>query len=152
MGPTLRARASSRDLLQECLLGLSTALPRASLLDEPSLLRYASTIVRRRAVDLLRKRQHAALDELASAGGTLPVPAPGPGPSTLGARSEQVDRLRAGLARLPPDERLVIEMRDLQGVSFERIAEELHRSGPKAVRLLRWRAMRRLSGLMDGEG
>jgi len=153
MGATLRARASSRDLLQEALLGLATALPRDGFADERGLLAYATVIVQRRLVDLLRRRRETSLEGLATTAGGVAIASATPGPATEAERREEAQRVRRAIGQLPPDERLVVELRDLEGLPFEEIATLVERPTVKAVRLLHWRATKRLASLLErGEG
>ena len=153
MGPTLRARASSRDLLQEALLGVAQALPRESFADERQVLAFAAVIVQRRLIDLLRRRREATLEGLATTAGGLAVASPTPGPATEAERHEEAQRLRHAVAQLPEAERTVVELRDLEGLPFDEIAPLMERPTVKAVRLLHWRATRRLAARLErGDG
>jgi RNA polymerase sigma-70 factor (ECF subfamily) len=149
MGATLRARASSRDLLQEALLGVAQALPREGFADEQHVLAFASVIVQRRLIDLLRRRRESTLDGLATTAGGVALASPTPGPATEAERHEEAQRLRRAVASLPEAERTIIELRDLEGLPFEEIAPLMERPTVKAVRLLHWRATRRLAVLLE---
>jgi RNA polymerase sigma-70 factor (ECF subfamily) len=69
-------------------------------------------------------------------------------PSALADRREQEARLLEVLARLPPDYREVIVLRNLEGLSHEEVAERLGR-GAGAVRMLWVRALARLRREME---
>lgn len=70
---------------------------------------------------------------------SLDVPAPGSddpidvpdtaaGPEALALRGEQEARVQTALLRLPPDQRLAVIMCDMQGFSYEEIAEAMRTS------------------------
>jgi RNA polymerase sigma-70 factor (ECF subfamily) len=62
---------------------------------------------------------HAVLDELD------PPAAPGPSPFEVSERGEECTRAAALLARLSVDHRSVLVLREIEGLSYERIAEAL---------------------------
>ena len=72
--------------------------------------------------------------------GDLSVPGSGTSPSRGAAREEAVAGVRDALARLPDDYRLVLVLREQQGLSFAEIAARLSRS-ENAVRKLWPRAL-----------
>ena len=61
----------------------------------------------------------------------------GSSPSVRASRNERLLLLADALSRLPADQRLVIELRHLQGESLERIAAAIGRSLPAVAGLLR---------------
>jgi RNA polymerase sigma-70 factor (ECF subfamily) len=67
----------------------------------------------------------------------------GPSPSAPAQQREQAVRLADQLAKLRPDYRDVIVLRNLQGLSFEEVAERMDRK-PAAVRMLWLRAIEKL--------
>jgi RNA polymerase sigma factor (sigma-70 family) len=68
-------------------------------------------------------------------------------PSQFAARQEAVTAVRVGVASLPEDQRLAVELRYLAGKSLADTAAELGRS-PAAVRGLIWRAQQSLRELL----
>ena len=68
---------------------------------------------------------------------------PGPSPSAVARQRERTLALADQLARLKPDYRDVIVLRNLQGLSFEEVADRLGRK-TGAVRMLWLRAMKKL--------
>ncbi len=65
-------------------------------------------------------------------------------------RTERRAQLYRNVAKLPADQRRVIEMRFTEDKSIREIAKELGRSAG-AVKQLQWRAYRKLLGLPSGE-
>lgn len=79
---------------------------------------------------------------------TAALPAPGPSPSSIAATCEQWQLLRQALGRLPEDSRRAIELRSLEGRSFEEIGAELGRTAG-AARQLWSRAVEKLAAEMS---
>jgi RNA polymerase sigma-70 factor (ECF subfamily) len=85
------------------------------------------------AIDVWRGRQRRpalsveqlARDDEAAAGDTLAAladPAPAANPEEFVLRTELQEVIQRGLDTLPPDQRLAIILRDIQGLSYEEIA------------------------------
>lgn len=79
---------------------------------------------------------------------TAELPAPGPSPSSIAATNEQWRLLQTALQRLPEDSRRAIELRSLEGRSFEEIGGELGRTAG-AARQLWSRAVEKLATEME---
>jgi len=73
---------------------------------------------------------------------------PGPSPSANARKRERVVLLANQLAKLPPHYRDVIVLRNLQGLSFEEVAQRLERK-PGAVRMLWLRAIEKFRQLYE---
>jgi RNA polymerase sigma-70 factor (ECF subfamily) len=74
-----------------------------------------------------------------------------PSPSTLAQRQENVVMLADEMARLSEDQRQVLVLRNLEGLSFPEVAERMSRS-PGAVRMLWFRAIHRLRDQLAARG
>ena len=62
-------------------------------------------------------------------------------PAEIHLREAQIQALRREIAALPPDQRAIVQMRDVEGLSYREIASHLGlRPGTMGVRLLRARA------------
>lgn len=85
------------------------------------------------------ERVNSALDQSALALAEIAID-PGPSPSAALARRENAVAIADLLARLKPEYRDVIVLRNLQGLSFDEIAERLGRQSG-AVRMLWLRAI-----------
>jgi len=89
---------------------------------------------------------HVIVDELRSRARTTPVaelPDKGIDPMTTELLS-----LRQALDRLPDDQRQVIELKYLVGMTNDEVAEAMH-STPGAINTKQWRALRSLSGILE---
>ena len=71
-----------------------------------------------------------------------------PSPSTTLTRDEDSQRVANLLARLPHQYQQVIVLRNLQGLRFDAVAEQLNRT-PAAARLLWLRAIQKLRQLYE---
>jgi RNA polymerase sigma-70 factor (ECF subfamily) len=111
----LRDVQEAEDVAQEVLLELYRARPEPRDY-RPGLLRCMAV---RRAVDRLRRRRPGV-----SVNG-LAVPDPGGGPEEEAAGRELAERLRAGVALLPPRQAEVFCLRFLHGLSYDEIAAGL---------------------------
>jgi RNA polymerase sigma-70 factor, ECF subfamily len=73
---------------------------------------------RRRRVETVRPREGLDLDQQRSGDAEV-------APVNRLADAEQIDRLRASIARLDPERRAVLVLRDVDGLDYEQIAEIL---------------------------
>ncbi len=137
IGRTVRAPADVDDLCQEVLLrahrgyrrleGQPDAQPRAWLY------RIAANV----CVDYLRRGgRHSSVELVETASGA-------PGPDEVAATREELERVVALLAQLPPRQRTALELRRLGGLDY---AEVAHRMGgtEQAARANVYQAVRRL--------
>ncbi len=103
------------------------------------------TIARNTVIDHYRvQKPTTALDEMFAA------PEPGPLPDEQYERQVQVDCLRQALQRLTNDQREVVTMKLIDGVSTDDIARHLHKS-PGAVRALQMRGLQSLAKILRKE-
>ena len=115
--------ARARDLTQEAFLRLHQrllTLPPELAATDPTALLY--TIAANLGRDELRRRK---LRREKSFSGMVERSANGPRPDEAIERAEDGDHVRAALARLEPDKRLLLVLRDVDGLGYERIAEIL---------------------------
>jgi RNA polymerase sigma-70 factor (ECF subfamily) len=151
----LRTRVSPSDLVQEAMLGACRDFGQFRGCSEPELLAWLRQILinclrhaykthlRARRRDL---RREISLDEMAkNLSGSMDrlakvLAANGSTPSGSLKRQERVLAIANLLAGLAPDYRDVIVLRNLEGLSFDEIAERMDRK-PGAVRMLWLRAV-----------
>ncbi len=147
LGPALRSRVESRDLLQDSLLKAFRSFAGFEGQDERSftawLARIAANEIADQAVYHGRQRRNAALDARYSDG----MLSPRQRARSLSSRvalGEQARRLETALETLPSHYRDVIVLRRLEERSFEEVGTRLDRSAD-ASRMLFARAMAALT-------
>lgn len=157
----LRAKVDASDLVQQTLLEAYRDFGRFHGASEGEWLGWLRRILAHNAADFVRqyyqtdKRQ--ARREIPLGGpfdsGALPGLAElsdgGESPSECLLRKERELQLADALARLSPDHRDVILLRNLQRLPFEEVAERMGRSRP-ATQMLWMRAMRKLQEALGG--
>jgi RNA polymerase sigma-70 factor (ECF subfamily) len=106
--------------------------------------------------DLRRRKRRPAtsLDELTDGEdgeAEFDVPAPEDGPETIAQRHELVGLIQRGIMTLPDDQRIVLVLSDVQGMSYEEIASMTNSNlGTVKSRLSRGRA--KLREYLQGRG
>jgi RNA polymerase sigma-70 factor, ECF subfamily len=159
----LRRRVSPSDLVQEAMLGAYRDFPKFRGTSERELLAWLRQIL----INCLHHayethiqagrrdvRREISLDEMQvaldrSVGRLAHVLADnGPSPSAQTRQRERSVALADQLAKLRPDDRDVIVLRNLQGLSFEEVAERMGRK-PGAVRMLWLRAIERFRQIYE---
>ena len=161
----LRARISASDLVQETMLGAYRDFAQFRGGNERQLLAWLRQILINRLHVFVQQhvlaekrdvRREISLEEMgvALARSTANLEAGlfladrEPSPSSNVIRQENAVRLADHLARMPPEYREVIVLRNLQGLSFDEVAGQMNRSSG-AVRMLWLRAIRRLRDQME---
>jgi len=152
LGEELRAHAESIDLAQSVMLAVLEQ-PNASLYaDEARLLRWMTAAARNSIRDRARRARVRAVETLGdSTVGPGLVDAGSPGPSTAFVQLERAVVLAELVEALEPDERRVLELRELEGQTFAQIAAELGGTDDR-VRLLHQRAILNLGRLCERRG
>lgn len=156
MGPQLRARESMSDVVQSVCRELLTHQDRFQHPDANGFQAWLFTTARRkianRARDLGRekrdvRREVGAIDEsgLSALGAAY---AKMSSPSGHALRKEEVERLEAAIDSLPEEQREVITLAHLVGLSRAEIGAQMGKT-EEAVRSLLHRAKARLSVLLD---
>ncbi len=141
----------AEDLLQD---GLARAFERFRLFDRSMTFNaWIFTVIRNAHVDRLRKRRVRVLGERSPLSGEdadcavtvdSPLYAIPLDPEAILARRESLDRLRDAIQQLPTDMREVIELRDVEGLSYREIAAIVNRPiGTVMSRLYRGRNLLR---------
>jgi RNA polymerase sigma-70 factor (ECF subfamily) len=153
----LRRRVSPSDLVQEAMLGAYRDFGKFRGSSERELLAWLRQILinclhhaYEAHVQASRRdiRREVSLDDMNQAMDRSVLRLahvladPGPSPSAPVRQKERAVALADQLAKLKPDDRDVIVLRNLQGLSFEEIAERMERK-PGAVRMLWLRAIER---------
>jgi RNA polymerase sigma-70 factor (ECF subfamily) len=153
----LRRRVSPSDLVQEAMLGAYRDFPKFRGVSERELLAWLRQILincLHHAYDAHIQagrrdvRREVSLDDMNRALDRSVVRMAhvladnGPSPSGPVRERERAVAIADQLAKLRPDDRDVIVLRNLQGLSFEEVAERMGRK-PGAVRMLWLRAIER---------
>ncbi|MDX2115695.1 MAG: RNA polymerase sigma factor [Planctomycetota bacterium] len=116
----------ARDLCQDALVRIIRGLPEFQARSKPStwMIRIAMNVcLTQRRREKLRGRVVAESGRDAGAGGEKASLEPGPGSRVEG--TEERERLAAALARLAPESRAILILRDAQGLDYADIAEVL---------------------------
>lgn len=148
LGPGLRSKVESGDVLQEAYLGALRDLPKFEVKEAGTFCQWVCRIAEHRI--------HGMADHFAAKKRQAPetprevdrmldgVRASGHGPATTIARREGRERLERALEQLGEDERSALLLRYFEDRTVEEIAANLGRS-PSAVRRLLGRAHLQLS-------
>jgi RNA polymerase sigma-70 factor (ECF subfamily) len=155
ISPMLRRRMAPSDLVQETMLAAQENFRQFQGGTERELLAWLRQILINSLHDAMethlqaKKRDirrevsieqvSAALDQSVMNFANV-LAAPGPSPSAQVRQRERSVHLANQLAKLKPDYRDVIVLRNLQGLPFEEVAERMNRK-PSAVRMLWLRAI-----------
>ena len=156
-GPTLLARTELEDLMQEAYLEAVRLFDRYTYQGPDSFFRWLAAIARNRMQNIRRSAEADKRDvrkEIRFSGPKTSAITGGPseqttcarspGPRTLSASSEEVDRLEVALHGLSPQDREVVMLARIEGLSLDQVAERMNRTR-NAVALLLSRALRKLS-------
>jgi RNA polymerase sigma-70 factor (ECF subfamily) len=158
----LRAKLDSSDVVQQTLLEAYRAAERLAGLDEPARAAFLRRALANNLADVLRRfgaesrdvgRERPLEAQLHDSSARLAgwLAADQSSPSGRAAREEELLALADGLARLPEDQRLAVEMKHLEGARVAEIAAALGRSETAVGGLLR-RGLARLRERMHPEG
>lgn len=156
--PRLRAKVDASDVIQQTLLEAHEAMSRFGELDETARVAFLRRMLANNLVDLARRfategrdvsREVALEAQMQESSCRLAALLGGDhsSPSQRAVREEEQLILASSLAQLPEDQRVVVEMKHLQGRSVAEIAEAIGRSETAVGGLLR-RGLKRLRELM----
>lgn len=155
--PRLRTKIDPSDIVQEALLKAQRAIGGFRGQTEQQLAAWLRTILANTLANAVRnldrQKDHvgysldAALEQSA-AGLEVRLADNEPSPEDVAAHNEQLLHLSRALAGLPDDQRGVLELKHLQGLTVAEICERTGRSKASVVGLL-YRAVRALRILMD---
>ncbi len=149
LGPDLRARLESRDVLAECLLTAFQKIDQLRQTDGASLFAWLANIAENEIKDLAdhhhRQRRDVRREDFLEDEHLIPEI------RSLTSRvivDEQLQRLERALETLENEHREVILLRKMYELSYPEIGERMGRS-PDACRMLLARAMTELTLAMD---
>jgi RNA polymerase sigma-70 factor (ECF subfamily) len=117
----LGSRADAQDAVQETFVRAWRALPRFR--QDSAISTWLYRIVTRRALDKIASRRSTrTLDE-------VEVEA-GPDPAQAAEDQERLRAVRRAIAKLPPDQRAALVLREFEGLSYQEVAQVLGASLP----------------------
>jgi RNA polymerase sigma-70 factor (ECF subfamily) len=159
VGSWLQAKVDASDLVQQTLLDMHRGMAEFRGETEAEWLAWLRKILNHNATDYVRRyggtkkrqtRREVPMERFApgdSSPHRLEPRDPGESPSQVVLRRERELEVAQALALLPADYQEVIELRNLQRLSFDEVAERLGRSRG-AVQMLWMRALRKLEEIL----
>jgi RNA polymerase sigma-70 factor, ECF subfamily len=143
MNATLRVKADTNDLVHEVLLSVLANVDRIEVRDDRSFARWITRVVVNAVIDLARKpaTEGEPAEPEAIADGRITTP------PDRAIREEERRRTLAAIARLPEEQRRIVELRDFDDLSYAAIAKRMDRT-EDAARMLHRRAVVRLTALL----
>ncbi|SRR5260221_250497 len=164
LGPRLRERVDSGDILQETFLAAVRSLESFEMREEASLINWLSRLAERQiiaAADFHGAKKRDSRRDVPISGPigdsqTVSVRiglADGREPRPLDhiADAEEQKHVESCLERLPEEYRELILLRNYAGASWESVAEETGRPSPAAARMMHARALVELGKLVRGK-
>jgi RNA polymerase sigma-70 factor, ECF subfamily len=157
LDPRLWSEVDPSDVVQEALLKAHRARDQFRGQTEQQLVAWLRTILNNTVANALRCNYRRKADATISLNDASDTPsaydggllADGQlGPDEIASCNEQLLRLARALALLPDEQRVVIEMKHLHGLSVAEICERTGRSKPSVVGLL-YRGIKALRVLLD---
>jgi len=157
LGPPLRSRLDSGDIVQETFLAALQGFNRFELRDEAALIHWLSVLAENRIRDAADfhhadKRHPGREVPLVLPGGSGSIhvdPAStGPGPADGVALGEDVQRLEAALDGLPEDLREIILLRNYANMEWKAIAAKVGKPSGDAARMAHGKALLLMAELM----
>ncbi len=160
--PRLQAKLDASDVVQQTLLQAHTYREQFNGASEAELAGWLRSILantmaaagRRFAADARDLRRERSLHQsLAESSARIEswLAAEQSSPSESVSRGEELVRLASALAKLPADQRQVIELHHLKGWSVAEVAESLQRTKPAIMGLL-FRGQQRLREILQDAG
>lgn len=117
----------AEDIAQEVFIKLFRALP--GFKGDSAFTTFLYRVTSNACLDFLRKRKKTATEPLTINDGEdnyeRSLPSGGETPEEAALRKELRLAVQAGIAALPTDQRIALTLRDIEGLSYEEIAEAL---------------------------
>jgi len=152
MGPGLRARADSEDVLQSAMVSALANLAEFEFRGEAAFVGWLSAIAAQQVGQLVRhhgaKRRDLEREQRISQ--APPLPADDTTVTQAAARNDERARLREALAQLQKPDRDVVRLRSFDGLAFREVAERLGLADQDAARYVYRRALESLGRIMAG--
>ncbi len=152
LGEEVRAHAESVDLVQSVMVAALEQPDESVFADEARLLRWMTTVARNGIRDRARRARVQAVEALGESTHSIVNPESSqPGPLTACAAGEREVLLAELVEQLAPEERQVLELRELEGQTFGQIAAALGGTDDR-IRLAHQRAVLKLGRLCARRG
>ena len=135
-------RATAEDLTGEVFVKMVEGLPRFVDRGAP-LAAWLFRIAHDRVVDHHRRAAHRQTEALSDG-----LEASEPGTETQALQRAEMERVSAVVATLTDEQRMVIQLRFVEGYSLEQCASLLRKT-PGAIKALQHRALRQLAGKLE---
>jgi RNA polymerase sigma-70 factor (ECF subfamily) len=157
LGRRASSEVDASDIVQEALLKAHRARDQFRGGSERELAAWLKTILNHTLANALRSYGRQRVEAAVSSNGAQDSSAECAGcqpedgqlrPEDVASLNEQLVRLSRALARLPDDQRGVVELKHLHGLSIAEICDRTGRSKPSVVGLL-YRGVKALRALMD---
>jgi len=110
------------DASQDAVIRIYKGLPNVVIEEDGNLKAWICTVTANTCLDIVRKRRVATeelTDENVSSSPTLPSA------EESAMTNERVREILAAIAKLPDDHRMVLILRDMQGLTYDELAESL---------------------------
>jgi RNA polymerase sigma-70 factor (ECF subfamily) len=162
MGTRLRSKLDASDVVQQAILHAHENRAQFRGESENEWLAWLRSILANTLAGLVRRFDTQARDagrersleselECSSSRMEILLTADQTSPSERAVRGEELLRLAHAIGRLPEEQRRVVELHYLKGLTVADVAEAIGRTRPAAVGLL-FRAMKRLRELLHDAG
>ena len=109
------------DASQEAAIKIFNGLPRVILPESGNLKAWICTVTARVCLDALRKRRVQTTELTEELHSTMSLPSA----EETAAANERINEIQQAINKLPNDQRMVIILRDMQGLSYDEIATAL---------------------------
>ena len=117
------SKEDAQDASQEAALKIYNGLQRVDIEPEGSLKPWISTVITRTCIDFLRKNRIQTV-ELTDETGMKPA-TPSPTVEDIATNNERGEEILKALKALPHDTRMIIILRDIEGLSYEEVANAM---------------------------
>jgi RNA polymerase sigma-70 factor (ECF subfamily) len=152
LGDDLRRRIDTDDVFQATMVSALGRLDGLDFRGERELVGWLARIAEHQIVDAARRERRGRRDVAREErlGTHAPIPSGATSPTARAVRGEAAASVRAAVARLPEDDRRIVEMRSFEGRSFEEIARALGLEDRHVARRRFQAALHRMGDLIGG--
>jgi len=109
------------DISQESALKIYNGLPNVTIADDGNLKAWICTVVARTCLDFIRKQRVKTIELIDDT-----IKSTLPSAEEAVTAKERVNEIIDAIGRLPKDHKMVVILRDMQGLNYEQIAQLLN--------------------------